>query len=156
MIMNGEIKGVISFGEELPPEAIDKLLFLAVQTTHMTETAKRADVILPAATISESEGFVTSSDRRIQPLRAVAKPLFGMTNFDMFKAIMHTFDSGNQKITQQSILEDISAFNPNYRGIHHHQGETMYWPLKGDVQLFRDGVYQTPSGHAQLIVPVRE
>ena len=156
MIMNGEIKGVISFGEELPPEAIDKLLFLAVQTTHMTETAKRADVILPAATLSESEGFVTSSDRRIQPLRAVAKPLLGMTNFDMFKAIMHTFDSGNQKITQQSILEDISAFNPNYRGIHHHQGETMYWPLKGDVQLFRDGVYQTPSGHAQLIVPVRE
>lgn len=153
LIMNGDIKGVISFGEELPPEAITKLQFLAVQTTHMTETAKRADVILPAASLSESEGFVTSSDRRIQPLRAVSKPILGMTNFDMFKAIMHTFDSSNQKITRQSILEDISQFNPNYRGIHHREGETMYWPLNGDVQLYRDGVFKTPSGRATLVVP---
>lgn len=153
LIMNGEIKGLISFGEELPQAAIDKLLFLAVQTTHMTDTARQADVILPAATLSESEGFVTSTDRRIQPLRAVAKPRLGMTNFDMFKAIMHTFDSGNQKITRQSILEDISAFNPNYTGIHHRDGETMYWPLTGDVSLYRDGIYRTPSGRPQLVVP---
>lgn len=153
MIESGVIKAMISFGEELPLEHIRKLKFLAVQTATMTETAEQADVIIPAATLAESEGFVTSSERRVQPVRPCRKPLLGMTNFDIFKKIMWTFDSHSSFITREKILEEISEFNPDYRGIHHLKDQSFYWPTRSGVQLYWDGQYRTPSGKARLLTP---
>jgi len=55
-------------------ERLDGCEFLAVQDIFMTETAKRADVILPAACFAEKDGVFTNSDRRVQRVRKAVNP----------------------------------------------------------------------------------
>jgi predicted molibdopterin-dependent oxidoreductase YjgC len=49
--------------------ALETVKFLVVQDIFLTETAKMADVVLPAACAFEKEGTVTNTDRRVQRLR---------------------------------------------------------------------------------------
>jgi len=44
--------------------------FVAVQSMFMTETAKRADVVLPLMAITEHDGTLTNAERRVQRFRA--------------------------------------------------------------------------------------
>ena len=54
---------------------IEGLEFLVVQDIFLTETAERADVVLPAAAGAfESEGTVTNSERRVQRVRKTLNP----------------------------------------------------------------------------------
>ncbi len=45
---------------------LDKLDFLVVQELFLTETAKLADVVLPAVSWAESDGTFTNLERRVQ------------------------------------------------------------------------------------------
>jgi formate dehydrogenase alpha subunit len=54
---------------------VDNLEFLVVQDIFMTEIAKRAHIVLPAAAFAEKDGTFTNSERRIQRInRAVSPP----------------------------------------------------------------------------------
>ena len=61
-------------------EALAKLEHLVVQDIFLTETAKYADVILPASALPEKAGTVTNTNRRVQigrqalPLPGEARP----------------------------------------------------------------------------------
>ena len=46
--------------------ALDKLDFLVVQDLFLTETAKLADVVLPARGVAERDGTFTNAERRVQ------------------------------------------------------------------------------------------
>jgi len=80
----GSIKGVYVVGEnpadsEADVEHARKLLrgldILVVQDIFMTRTAEMADVVLPASVgWAECEGTVTSSERRVQRVRAAVSP----------------------------------------------------------------------------------
>ncbi len=49
--------------------------FLVVQDLFMTETAKLADVVLPAQSFAERDGTFTNTERRVQLFRAAIKPV---------------------------------------------------------------------------------
>jgi len=51
-----------------------KLEFLVVQDIFMTETAKLAHVVLPAASSSEKSGTFTNVERRLQQLNKAEEP----------------------------------------------------------------------------------
>ena len=80
----GELKALYVIGENpLQSEAdqhrattlLEGLDFLVVQDIFLTETAQRADVVLPAAAGAfESEGTVTNSERRVQRVRKTIDP----------------------------------------------------------------------------------
>ncbi len=56
-------------------ELLSNLDILIVQDIFMTQTARMADVVLPAANSAfESEGTVTNSERRVQRVRAALEP----------------------------------------------------------------------------------
>jgi len=81
---HGELKTVYAIGENPIDSEADrgrtqrifkKLDFLVVQDIFMTGTARIADVVLPAAVaFCESDGTVTSSERRVQRVRRAMKP----------------------------------------------------------------------------------
>ena len=83
-IEHGELRTLYVIGENpIVSEAdrhraetlIDQLDHLVVQDLTMTETAMRADVVLPAAAgWCETEGTVTSSERRVQRVRKAVEP----------------------------------------------------------------------------------
>ncbi len=54
--------------------AFEKLDFLVVQDILLTETARLADVILPAAAVSEKDGSFTNLEGRIQSFAAAVPP----------------------------------------------------------------------------------
>lgn len=54
-------------------QALDALEFLVVQDVFLTETAQRADVVLPMATFAEREGTFTNAERRVQRFLAAAE-----------------------------------------------------------------------------------
>jgi formate dehydrogenase major subunit len=85
-----EIKGMYIMGEnpamsdpdvEHAREALAKLEHLVVQDIFLTETAKYADVVLPASAWPEKDGTVSNTNRQVQMGRA-ALPLPGNTRLD--------------------------------------------------------------------------
>lgn len=72
---NGKLKALYIIGSdpatESPgaAEALQAVSLLVVQELFMTETAKLADVVLPAAAFAEREGTYTNAERRVQRFR---------------------------------------------------------------------------------------
>ncbi len=56
-------------------ELFHKLDFLVVQDIFMHETARLADVILPATSFAEKDGTFTNSERRVQRVRQAVEPV---------------------------------------------------------------------------------
>ncbi len=62
-------------GESVRQDGFVKPEFLVVQDLFLTETAKLADVVLPAQSFAEREGTFTNTERRVQLFRAALKPV---------------------------------------------------------------------------------
>ena len=101
----------------------------------MNPTAEKADVVLPAAAFIETDGFVTSSERRISRVRQALKPVLGLTNFEMIRSLMRTFDVVCDELSRQDILGEIVKWNANYVGVQECDFVSGYWPLLEDRQL---------------------
>jgi formate dehydrogenase alpha subunit len=54
--------------------ALERLELLVVQELFLTETARRAHVVLPAAGVLEQDGSFTNAERRVQRVRAALSP----------------------------------------------------------------------------------
>ncbi len=81
--VEGKLKGMWICGENTlvsdpdvhhTRKALEGLEFLIVQDMFLTDTAKMADVVFPAAAFAEVDGFFTNSDRRVQRLRQAVPP----------------------------------------------------------------------------------
>ena len=55
-------------------ESLRKVEFIVCQEIFMSETAKLADVVLPAACFAEKDGTFTNTDRRVQRVRKAVEP----------------------------------------------------------------------------------
>lgn len=77
-------------------EILDRLDFLVVQDMyHSTETARMADLVLPAAGWGEKEGTFINSERRIGVVKKVRKaPGQALSDFSIFRLIAHAWGCG--------------------------------------------------------------
>jgi len=66
-----------------------KLEFLVVQEMFLTDTAKVADVVFPAASAYEKDGTVTNTSGEIQLLRKGAEVMGTRTDFDLLRILSH-------------------------------------------------------------------
>ncbi len=147
-IAEGRLKGLLVVGENVDPEVLKGLEFVMVQDTHLTEAAKAADVVLPATILSESEGTVTSLDRRIQKVNKAVEPVTGYQNWEMFQNLMNIFDGHSTYETAAQIFESIEKNIPDYLGFAKSTC-AAYWPVCGSRVLLQDG-FETESGKALL------
>src|SRR5260221_13927480 len=77
-------------------ELVNGLEFLVVQDMFgNTETAKRADLILPAAGWGEKEGTFINSERRIGVVKKVARPPgHALADFHIFRLVAEAWGCG--------------------------------------------------------------
>jgi len=80
----GQVKAIYLMGENPVlsdpdanhvEEALGRLEFLVVQDIFLTETARLADVVLPATSFAEKEGTFTNTERRVQRLHRAVAPV---------------------------------------------------------------------------------
>jgi predicted molibdopterin-dependent oxidoreductase YjgC len=109
------------------------LEFLLVQDLFYTKTAELADVVLPAAAGAfESEGTVTSSERRVQRVRRTVAPPEGVRDdiailFDLARRLGH--DWGQPE--SESIWNECRSLSPMHGGMSYRRLEELggiQWP----------------------------
>ncbi|SDY80283.1 molybdopterin-dependent oxidoreductase [Tindallia californiensis] len=151
-IRAGHLKGLLLLGEDLPAQELKSLDFLMVMDSHLTETAKMADVFLPAAIHAETEGTYTSFERRLQPLTNVLEPAQTMKNWEVLTKIAailrKPFDYG----TTAAITADLAVNTPGYQGLQSLTEEPTFWPLNESPVLYTEG-FGFEDGKARLQIP---
>jgi anaerobic selenocysteine-containing dehydrogenase len=127
-------------------EIIAKLDFLVVQDLYQTtDTAKRADLVLPAAGWGEKEGTFINSERRIGLVKKVHRaPGQALSDFHIFQLIAHYWGCGDKFKRWTSpeavfhLLKDISRNQPcditgvqDYRMLDEQGG--VQWPFPESI-----------------------
>jgi Uncharacterized anaerobic dehydrogenase len=112
-------------------EALEALDFFVVQDIFFTETAKYADVVLPACSFLEKEGTVTNTERRVQPMHRVLPP-WGDARDDWWITMQIANRMGAQWDYKkpEDIFEEIRMVTPSYAGITYErvEKELIQWP----------------------------
>jgi predicted molibdopterin-dependent oxidoreductase YjgC len=112
--------------------SLEKLSFLAVQDIFFTETARLADVLLPAACFAEKEGTFTNTERRVQLVRRVLPPP-GAARED-WRIVMDLAGRMGSKMSYSNpgaIMEEIAALVPIYGGVSYARLQSVggiQWP----------------------------
>ena len=117
-------------------EALAKLEFLVVQDIFLSETAKFAHVVLPAASFAERDGTFTNTERRVQRVRKAIKPI-GDSKPDWWIICQVAKRSGGKGFNYShpfDVMEEIRNLTPSYGGISYHRLENggLQWPCPTD------------------------
>lgn len=113
-------------------EALARLEFLVVQDIFLSETAKLADVVLPAASFAEKDGTFTNTERRVQRVRKAVEPP-GDSRPDWLITCQIGKRLGGKGFDFESpheIMEEIASLTPIYGGISYERLESggLQWP----------------------------
>ncbi|MDE3089823.1 MAG: NADH-quinone oxidoreductase subunit NuoG [Chloroflexota bacterium] len=92
--------------------------FLVVQDLFLTETAKLADVVLPAQSFAERDGTFTNTERRVQLFRAALKPI-GEAKPDwwIITEIAKRLGVIGGYTDAAHVMDEIAALVPLYKGM---------------------------------------
>ncbi|UCF31064.1 MAG: NADH-quinone oxidoreductase subunit NuoG [bacterium] len=130
-------------------EALEKLDFLVVQELFLTETALRADVVLPAVSTAEKNGTLTSMERRIQRTqRAIEGVGHSMPDWRIFSQLGTACGKEVMKyVNAAEVLEEIAEVVPYYSGVSHRilADNGLQWPFsKEDArEIYHEGYLGT-------------
>ena len=114
-------------------ESLEALDFLVVQDIFMTETAKKADLILPALTFAEKDGTFTNTERKVQRVRKAVQPVSeAKADWEIFTELLNKFGYEINYSHPGEIMDEIAALVPQYAGISYDRIETegLQWPVK--------------------------
>lgn len=140
--IEGKIRGLYICGEDpvvSDPDtahivhALQSLDFFVVQDLFLTETAKYADVVLPAVSYAEKEGTFTNTERRVQRVRQAVKCRGEMRlDTDILIDLMNAMGYPQKRVTAAEIMDEIAALTPSFAGISHERldqlGTGLQWP----------------------------
>ena len=147
-IDNGRIKAMYITGENPllsepdlnhAEESFKKLELLVVQDIFLHETAQIADVVLPACSFAEKDGTFTNSERRVQRVREVVKPVGSSRPdweiiCDLAQRLSVSRNLGLEEQFEYSnasdIWDEMSALTPMISGITYERLENggIQWP----------------------------
>ncbi len=142
-ILNGKIRGIYIMGENPVLseanaghviEALQSLQFLVVQDIFMTDTARYADVVLPAAAWAEKLGTYTNTERRVQlSFPAVNPPGKARPDWEIITELGRRLGFNWNYRGPEDIFTEIAALTPSYAGISYRrlQEQGIQWPCPG-------------------------
>jgi len=114
-------------------KAFRNLDFLVVQDIFLTETAKLADVVLPALSWAEKDGTFTNMERRIQRVKKSVQ-LEDMEDWKIVAEIAQNMGYRMFYTKAEEVFHEIAKVSPLYRDLTYEdieKGENIY-PYKGE------------------------
>ena len=139
--LNGKLKAMWVIGEDMAQTdpnthhvvaALKELELFVVQELFMTETAKLANVILPASSFFEKSGTFTNGERRIQRVNAVVEPIEGTkSDGQIIVDIMNRMGYPQPEYHPEWVLEEVARIVPFFEGVKWDElGENgKQWPV---------------------------
>jgi len=187
-IVSGDINFIYIMGEnpvmsdpdsDHVKNALDKADFVVVQDIFMTETAKYADVILPAASFAEKDGTFTNTERRVQRINKLIEPSNDsvMPDWMIITRLAELFDHNWGYKDWTAVFQEIRKAAPIYAHIDPEllEKKEFFWPAdemgasiqrlhtdsftKGKASLiYRDFIpsYKTSASYPFLMIIGRE
>lgn len=149
---SGNIKGMYIAGEnpvvsfpnsDLVKQVLESLDFLVVQDMFLTETAKLARVVLPAASFAEKEGTFTNFEGRVQRVRKALNPLGdSLPDWEIIIRLAEKMNCPTPFASPKEIMDEITELVPLYNGMNY---------ARLDARGPQDGrVNYVPSGHKRF------
>ncbi|HNR11919.1 MAG TPA: FAD-dependent oxidoreductase [Thermodesulfobacteriota bacterium] len=153
-LLGGTIKGMLIFGEDFAiskehEDILSAAEFVAVVDMFENETTGFAHVAIPGTAYAETEGCVTSQDRKVQAFTRIFEPPAGKTALEIL-AGLYAKVSGKTAPSIADVRSDIAGINPLYRkivDIGEHGSFSWNETEAGGELLFATG-FLTPSGKA--------
>ncbi|HZT86439.1 MAG TPA: formate dehydrogenase subunit alpha [Stellaceae bacterium] len=163
-----EIKGMYIMGEnpamsdpdvQHAREALAHLEHLVVQDIFLTETAKYADVVLPASAWPEKDGTVTNTNRQVQMgRRALPLPGNARLDWETIQEIARRMGLNWNYTHPRDVFAEMKLAMPSLDNITWERLEresSVTYPCDaedrpGNEIVFGDG-FPTPTGRARLV-----
>jgi formate dehydrogenase alpha subunit len=138
---NGQLRALWVQGEDLAQSdpnqsqvlaALERIDLLIVQELFLTETARRAHLVLPAASALEQDGTFTNGERRIQRLRpALAPPGEARPDWQVIRDAGIALGLDWSYASPGSVLDEIAQAAPPLFGgvsVARLEGDGLQWP----------------------------
>jgi len=113
-------------------KAFQHLDFLLVQDIFLTETARLADIVLPATTFAEKEGTFSNTERRVARVRQAIPPLGdSWPDWKIIMELSRRLGYPMDYADPEAIFEEVRRVTPSYAGITYARLETeggLQWP----------------------------
>jgi len=128
-------------------KALERLDLLVVQDIFMTETAKLADVVLPASCFAEKDGTFSNTERKVQRVRkAVEPPGQAREDFSIITDVSRRLGYPMEYRSPEEVLAEYGRLWPAMAGINYRriEKEGIAWPCPsvdhpGTPYLYKDG-----------------
>lgn len=140
-------------------EALEALEFLVVQDVFLSETARLAHVVLPAASFAEKDGTFTNTERRVQRVRKVVEPI-GNSKADWWIICQIAQRMGSKGFDfshPSQIMDEIGHLTPSYGGITYPRLDnvSLQWPCPTvehpGTPVLHTRVFSTKSGKGKFV-----
>jgi len=136
-------------------EAVQRAGFVVVQELYLTETARNANVILPAAAVMEREGSYVTGERRVQRTYA-AVPALGEARADyaITAAIAAAMGLPWSAPSAEAVFAQLAAETPAFAGLSYTSlSQTAeQWPVTGRADAYFSGtVVENKEGLGQVL-----
>jgi len=154
----GKIKGLYIVGENpilsfphssLVAEAFASLDFLVVQDMFLTETARLANVVLPAASFAEKEGTFTNFEGKVNKVRkAVDAPGESLSDWEIILRLADKMGSPLPFSSLQEVMGEIEELVPFYEG--YMDSKSLYEAEPDVSETRRNNLGQLLKGFARF------
>ncbi len=168
LAVHGHLKALYVMGEDPAltdadanhvRKALESVEFLVAQNIFMTETAKYADVFLPAALYAEKEGTFTNTERRVQRVRkAVDPPGDCRPDWRIILDLSERLGHPMPFSSPEEVFEEVRRVIPAFAGISYARIEEeggLQWPCPSEdhpgTQYLHKGRFTRGKGLLQGI-----
>jgi len=158
MYIIGENAALSEPGVNHAEDILEELDFLVVQDLFVNETARYADVVLPACSFVEKTGTFTNTDRTVQMVKQVMEPKGdSRPDWKILQDLANRMGRDWDYDDTAQIMREVNSLTPLYGGVSHERIEEhggLQWPCwdedhPGTKRLYEEE-FNTENGKANL------
>lgn len=139
-MIDGKLKALYVIGENPKmsdpdqnhlDKALEKLEILICQDIFLSETAERADVVLPAVSVAEKDGTFTNTERRCIKVNKAIEPLGDtLADWEIISRLSTAMGYEMKYDGPEEIFKEITSLAPSYAGMSYERLglDGLQWP----------------------------